>query len=53
MKPGKWKLKNPMKNTSSIPSNMFLSFLLVDFPLIFPTETKMQDEGYPLQTLSD
>lgn len=31
-------------------SNMFLSLLLLDLPLIFPSEIQIEHEGYPSQT---
>lgn len=41
---------NSIKSISNMVSNMYLSLLLVDLPLIFPSETQTEHEGYPLQT---
>lgn len=51
MNEARWvETNNTINSISNILSKMFLSLLLVDLPLIFPSEIQTEHEGYPSQT---
>lgn len=51
MKPGEWKLiQSTASKAFPICSPTCFCLLLLDLPLIFPSETQIEHEGYPSQT---